>query len=623
VGGTIAILHPDDIGDAAALQRAIDRIAPTHFWLPTGLMEAMCAAGLRLPASVRSVSTGGDRLQGYCLPKGCGVPLANIYGPSEAAVITVACVLDETETQNVPIGRPVPNVCAYILDDAQRLLPRGAVGELCISGPFVGPGYTNDPVLTATKFVANPFARPGHEVLYRCGDLARWLPDGRMECLGRTDFQVKIRGYRIEPQEIAATLQEQPGLLQAFVDVIAHADKRLVAYCVADEGQDGALLEPALRAALARTMPSYMMPDRFVWLAALPLTDRGKVDRRALAALAPPPPRQVNTSSPRDDIELSLYNIWSGVLLHPEIGLRDNFFDIGGNSLSAIKIVHQINQTFDAGLAVTEIIANPTIESLGALIRAGKTRNAGQNPICFRRGAERLNVICIHPGGGTAFAYLSLAKTLPQDFGVWGVQAVGLQPGEEFLPDIGAMADHYINLVQDLLDRPFVLTGASFGGFVAYEMVRRLKLAGNDLGTAVMLDSMGSDDPALLEDAGAVSAAVFREKLVTYNGMYPGIDDAQIAQYHQIYNHHTLASRRWNFRTTDGRVLLVQAIRGRNKAQLRFLRFFWRMRAKGPFLFKLTAGDHSTTLEGADVARVGQIIANLLQDRIVQRGAEI
>ena len=620
VGGRLILLDAGDLADLAALQAALDRHQPSHFWLPTGLMEAMCSAGLRLPASVRSVATGGDRLQAYCLPEGCGLPLVNIYGPSEAAVFTVFAILQPQDTAQAPIGRPVSNTCVYILDEHGRLLPEGAVGELCLSGPFLGPGYLGRPDLTAQKYVANPFAKPGHEVLYRTGDLARWRPDGRLECLGRTDFQVKIRGYRIEPQEISAVLLTQAGVQAAFVEAVDHGTRHLVAFVVAEAGQDSALMEPALKAALAQRLPSYMMPHRYVWLDALPLTDRGKIDRRALVALAPAPGRQVNTASPRDDLELKLYNIWSSVLLHPDIGLRDNFFDIGGTSLSAIKIVHRINAELGTALAVTEIIAHPTIEALGGVLRAGRERQRPQNPICFRKGAGAVNVVCIHPGGGTAFAYLSLAKELPEDHGVWGIQSVGVYPGDEMLPDIGAMADHYIDLIGDLLDRPLVITGASFGGMVAYEMVRRLRLAGHDTATAVMLDALGSDDPAITQNAALSDAAEFRSKLITYNGMFPGIDDAQIDQYHRIYNHNILSSRRWNFRRSEGRVILIQAIRGRTRAQLRFLRFFWQMRAKGPFLFKCTAGDHSTLLEGNDVRRIAQIIARVLAGQLMPGG---
>ncbi|WP_284164829.1 amino acid adenylation domain-containing protein [Frigidibacter sp. SD6-1] len=618
VGGRLAILSSETLSDRDRLQAAIDRARPSHFWLPTGLMEAMCAAGLVMPASVEWVCTGGDRLQTYPLPRDRGLPLLNIYGPSEASVFTVYAVLGPDHHGTPPIGRPVGNTNAYVLDDRLHLVPEGAVGELCISGPFLGPGYINRPELTAEKYVANPFATPGHDTLYRTGDIARWRPDGQLDCLGRSDFQVKIRGYRIEPQEVAAEILRQPGVRAAFVDVAERGDKRLVAYAVAAEAQtDTHRLQERIAEALARVLPSYMLPDRFVWLGELPLTERGKIDRRALAALDAGGPQQVNTASPRDAIEHRLYDIWSSILLHPEIGVKDNFFDIGGNSLSAIKTIYRINEAFGTRFATTEIVAHPTIEAMGGLIRAGEGRRPSANPVCFRQGDGAANVICIHPAGGTAYGYLSLAKALPAHIGVWGVQSVGVEPDEAFLPDIGAMADLYLTLVEPLLDRPCVLTGASFGGFVAYEMARRLAERGITHVTAVLLDSMGSDDPALRADETTADAATFRQKLVTYNGMYPGIEDGQIAQYHALYNHNTLASRRWDFRASRGRTVLIQAIAGRSRLQLLALRFFWRLRAKGPFLFKVTGGDHSTMLEGADVTRIGRIIEKILTGRLL------
>lgn len=618
-GGTVAILEQQEVLDVARMQAALDRIRPTHFHATTGLFQALRAAGLRLPDSLRLAFISGDQLQQFCLPRDSKVPLINLYGPSEASCITIGTRISPDDAPPFPIGRPAPNTNAYILDPSGRLVPQGAVGELCLSGPFLSPGYLNRPEDTARNFLPNPFARPGHETLYRTGDLARWRSDGQIECVGRNDGQVKIRGFRIEPQEVTAVILAQPGVQTAFVDVIHRPDPRLVAYVIPKAGQSPIALEPALHRALSDMLPAYMMPDRFVWLDRLPLTDRGKIDRQALAALAPEGPVQVNADSPRDDIEHQLYDIWSSVLLHPRIGLRDNFFDVGGNSLSTIKIMHRINSAFGTALPVTEIVVHPTIEALGAVIRAGATGGTSQNPITFRTGAGAVNVICIHPGGGTAFAYLSLARALPDRIGVYGVQAVGVQDAETPLPDIGAMADHYIGLVRALLDRPCVITGASFGGFVAFEMVRRLKLEGNDNATAVVLDAMGSDDPRITENEAVTGAAEFRAKLITYNGMYPGIDDAQIDRYHRLYNHHTLCSRRWTFRRTEARVLLVQSIRGRDRAQLRYLRLFWQLRAKGPFVFKVLGGDHSTILQEPDVGRVARIVTDVLDGRLLPR----
>lgn len=615
-GGRLVLVPKAFLQEPAQLEALVRQHRPTHFWLPTGVMESMASVGLDWPDSIRWTYTGGDRLSGYPFPPSHAFRLFNVYGPAEATIISIAGEVLPDDEDPPNIGRALPNTSAMIVDAKGRLLPRGVVGEVCLSGALVGTGYLNRPELTAEKYVVNRYARPGHEILYKTGDLARWREDGAMDCLGRIDLQVKIRGFRIEPQEVSAEIAQEAGIHAAFVDIVEHyGDKQLVAYCVAEEGQDRITVEAAVKGRLAANLPTYMMPQRFLWLDQLLLTNHGKIDRKALAALALAElgkSRQVNTASPRDPIELALYEIWSSVLLHQNIGIRDSFFDVGGNSIAAIKVMHLINEKFALDLPATEIIAHPTIEALGGQVRGDDGRQRKVNPIVFREGTGEVNVICIHPAGGTAFCYLSLAKELPEAFGVYGVQSVGVLPGEDFLPDVGAMADYYLKLVEPLLDRPCVFTGASFGGFVSYEMSRRLHMAGNHNSVAVLLDSMGMDDPAIRNDRSTTNLEEFREKLVKYNGMYPGIDNAQIEQYHRLYNHNTLCTRTYDCQPSPAPFVLVQAMKGRNKYQLHYLRHFWRQRAQGGMWVKCTEGDHATILEGADVRRVGAIIEQVL-----------
>ncbi|ORC43825.1 peptide synthetase, partial [Pseudomonas floridensis] len=220
----------------------------------------------------------------------------------------------------------------------------------------------------------------------------------------------------------------------------------------------------------------------------------GKVDREALAALADQDlaARQVNLGSPRDHIELALYQIWKSLLLAPQIGIRDNFFNVGGTSIAAIKMASQIGQAFSIEVPVRVIMAHPTIEALGGWLRSGASLTAAQgNLIEFRRGDGQRNVVCIHPAGGTAFCYLSLAKVLPEQVGVYGVQSPGLNPGESTEPTVEAMAEAYLRLIEPLTSQPLILTGLSFGGLVAYEMARRLTAAGHRRVTLVLLDTQG------------------------------------------------------------------------------------------------------------------------------------
>ncbi|MQX46509.1 non-ribosomal peptide synthetase, partial [Sinorhizobium medicae] len=268
--------------------------------------------------------------------------MVNEYGPTEAVV---GCAFhdipaDLSASTNVPIGRPIANTRIYLLDGHGQPVPFGAVGELYIGGAGVARGYLNRPDLTAERFLADPFSGKAGARMYRSGDLARYLPDGNLEFLGRNDDQVKIRGFRIEPGEIAARLLEHE--LVGDAAVVAHADaagdKRLVAYVVAKttDGSaeaDGAGLAASLRAHLGGLLPDYMVPSAFVRLDALPLTVNGKLDRKALPVPDDDAYARRTYEAPQGEIETLLAGIWAELLGVERVGRHDNFFELGGHSL--------------------------------------------------------------------------------------------------------------------------------------------------------------------------------------------------------------------------------------------------------------------------------------------------
>jgi len=541
--------------------------------------------------------------------------LHNVYGPTETTVINSVWTLapgDPVPALQLPIGRPIPNNRFYVLDERDQPVPIGVSGQLHIGGVGVARGYLGLAQLTAERFIDNPFV-PGDR-LYRSGDLARYRADGQVEFLGRNDFQVKLRGVRLELGEIEARLEAFVGIRAAVVLMVGDTaqNQRLVACCAVPEAVD----EAAVHAHLAATLPSAVLPSAYLWLDGLPLTANGKVDRVALTALADQDlaNRQVNLSSPRDHIELTLYQIWKSLLLAPQIGIRDNFFNVGGTSIAAIKMAHAIGEAFAVDVPIRVVIGHPTIEALGGWLRAGASPAAAQsNLIEFRRGAGQRNVVCIHPAGGTAFCYLSLAKVLPDSVGVYGVQSPGLNPGEATEPTVEAMAEAYLRLIEPLSAQPLVLTGLSFGGLVAYEMARRLTAAGKRQVTVVLLDTQGSDDPSFREQIGTVDMAEFRDKLVRFNGMYPGIEDAQVERYFHLYNHNRLAMAAYTCEPRAGRVVLIQAREGFSRQQLHELRGFWRRRAGDGYWVKLVNGGHWDMLESAEVHRVSQTLKHELQ----------
>ncbi|MEV7425063.1 amino acid adenylation domain-containing protein [Streptomyces sp. NPDC091212] len=618
---TGAVLHlvPEDLrGDPGALMGWLREHRIVHAWLPAAYVTwidedpASRLAGLAL----RQLATGAEPLPEKALHRMREVlpelSVRYVYGPTETTVYSITYDDPRALDRRCPIGRPVDNTRIYLLDRRGAPVPPGVAGEVFIGGAGVARGYLNRPELTDERFLPDPFL-PGERV-YRTGDLARRLRDGNYAFAGRLDDQVKLRGFRIEPGEVAAALRELPGVTEAVVlaDRDPAGEPRLVAGIGRTEGPARGSHE--WRAALADRLPDYMIPSLFAEFPRLPLNRSGKLDRRALLERAREAlPAQVNTHAPRDRVEMSLYRIWRQVLVHPGIGITDDFFAVGGTSLAAIKVSHLVHEHFGTALPIRDILQHPTIERLAARLRTRTPAETDEALIEFRPARDGRRVVCVHPAGGTAFCYLPLATALPEETGVQGVQAPGINAGERPLPSVEAMAEHYLSLVRPGPDESLVLVGLSFGGLVAHEMGRRLARAGHRRTAVVLLDTHGTDDTAGRADFEPVGAAEFREKLVRFNGMYPGIDDAQIDRYFQIYNHHRVAARDHTPGPTDAPLLLVQAESDapdpdEAAAADEELRGFWHRRARGGLTVERVKGGHWDVLEGESVPFIADLI---------------
>ncbi len=626
-GGTLHLVPEELRADPEALTDWMRASRIAHAYLPPAFVRwigedpARRLDGLalrQLLAGVEPLSELGLHRAEQALP---GLRVLNGYGPTEATNYCTCYTGPGPVARTCPIGRPLANTRIYLLDERGEPVPVGVAGEIHVGGAGLARGYLGQPGLTAERFVPDPF-RPGMRI-YRTGDLARYLPDGNIEFLGRLDDQVKLRGFRIEPSEVEAALREQPDVSDAAVVVDREdgvdgensGEQRLVA--AVSRGDAEPRLTSEWRELLSPRLPGYMIPALFVELPLLPRTATGKLDRAALLASARAQARlRVNQASPRDQIELTLYQIWKRLLLHPDIGISDSFFDIGGTSISAIKLVHAIGEKFGQALPVRDVMLYPTIEALGGRLRHGSPGQPPSNLIEFRAGAgtgtstgtSTGRVICVHPAGGTAFCYLALAKVLPESCGVYGIQSPGVNPGEEFLPTVEAMARSYLRLTEHLHDGPVVLTGLSYGGLVAYEMGRRLALAGHREVSVILLDTLGTDDPAARAAIAPVDLAEFRDKLVKFNGMYPGIDDRQIEQYFRIYNHNRLTMRDYLAPPGPARLVLLQATAERDEAFLREVREFWARRTPAELAVEFTERDHWELLESDEVWRVASML---------------
>ncbi|HYT37486.1 MAG TPA: non-ribosomal peptide synthetase [Ktedonobacteraceae bacterium] len=344
----------------------------TITFLPTPLAESVMALEWPSTTALRFLLTGADTLHHYP-PPSLPFALINNYGPTETTVVaTFGRVLPTVHPDGPPsIGRPIANTQIYILDEHLQQVPIGTPGELYIGGAGVGSGYLNRPELTADRFIPDPFSQEPGTRLYKTNDLARFLPDGQIAFMGRTDQQIKIRGYRIEPDEIASVLNRHPAVQTSLV--VAREDtpdeKRLVAYIVLVRGAQ--VTANSLRETLAAYLPDYMVPSAFVQLEALPLTANGKVDRPAL-----PTPDATNTigdravTEPNTLIEQKLARIVAPLLGLEEVGVDENFFMLGGHSLLGAQVVVRVSETFGVQLALRKLFEAPSVRQLAAEIES-------------------------------------------------------------------------------------------------------------------------------------------------------------------------------------------------------------------------------------------------------------
>ena len=423
--------------------------------------------------------------------------LFNEYGPTEGTVWSSVyhCQSSGLRTQ-VPIGRPIANMQIYLLDKYLNPVPIGVVGELHIGGAGIARGYLNRPELTKDKFIPNPFSNEPGTRLYKTGDLARYLPDGNIEFLGRIDNQVKIRGFRIEVGEVESTLSQYPTVQQCVVTarVDCGSDKRLVAYIVSNQQQKPTTDE--LRCFLKQKLPDYMVPSAFVFLETIPLTPNGKIDQRVLPA--PDGLRQEPASTfvpPSDDLEIQLTKIWENVLGKKPISVKDNFFDVGGHSLLAVRLLAQIEKAFEKNLPLATLFQSPTIEQLANILRQKGWSAPCESLVVIQPGGAKRPLFFLHVLGEGLKYCRSLTSHLEPEQPIYGL-AVGIMDEVSFnkVKDVVA---HYIKEMRSIQpEGPYLLVGIYCGGRVAYEVAQQLHAQGQKVALLALLDTL-KDDKAI------------------------------------------------------------------------------------------------------------------------------
>jgi amino acid adenylation domain-containing protein len=491
-GSQLIVARPGLHGDSRYLVKTIceNSVTAMHF-VPSMLSAFLEDKDAVHCSCLRLVICAGEALPAELQERFFAVlpdtELHNNYGPTEAGVVTYWQCQRGRDERIVPIGWPIANTQIYILDRAMQPVPTGVAGELYIGGVQLARGYLARPEVTAKAFLSNPF---GESRLYKTGDLARYREDGAIEYLGRIDQQVKLRGQRIELGEIEAVFKKHEAVGDCVVVMRqegGEAHKRLVAYVVAKN-----LSLQDLRRHAQQMLPDYMVPSAVVFLRELPLTASGKLDRRALPD--PAPQGEVVSVPPRDALETQLVAIWEKALRLQPIGITDNFFQIGGNSLLAVGVFAEIERTLGKRLPLSALLEAPTIETLAPKARQATLPEDWGPVVTIQMQGTRPPFFVIHGRDGNVLLFRKFSQLLGQEQPFYGLQAQGLDGSPIERISVEAIAAYYLQEMRKIQPHgPYLLGGYSFGGLAAYEIARHLRAAGEEVALLMLFETDNPD----------------------------------------------------------------------------------------------------------------------------------
>lgn len=503
LAGIPLVIIPDaTLNDLPLLIQALAEHEVTRIVVVPSLLRVMLEWGdglaYRLPKLKRWTSSGEtlspelrERFH-RCLPQ---AQLRNLYGASEASADSLCHDTDGEDPPGfVPIGRPIRGTRAFIVDANFQLTPIGVAGELCIGGVGLARGYHDRPELTDERFVRSRFEEDPRARLYKTGDLARRLADGNIQLLGRLDHQVKIRGYRIELGEVEIALESHPGVRLAAVmaDRGPGNDTRLVAYVEPAAGHESSLSAGDLRSWLGRKLPDYSIPDIFSSVDRLPKTESGKLDRRALRNAKPDPlPSDDRIAiAPRSNAEKQLTDIWERVLGVRPRGVEENFFDVGGNSLAAVRLLVEIEEISGRRLPLAALLQAPTIEELARFLEDEEWLPSRNAAVALRTGGSKNPLFCVPGAGGHLLPYKKLGAYFDKERPLYVFQDQRHADGEAAAHSIEDLAGLYrreLCRIQPI--GPYLVAGFCLGGVVAFEIARQLRSHGEMVAHLVLIDS--------------------------------------------------------------------------------------------------------------------------------------
>jgi len=480
LNGGECIIFPERVPTIDKLAKFLESSKSNAVFLTTSLFNTIVDANVGVLRNLDEILTGGEAISVDHVKRAVkalpNTKLIHVYGPTESTTFATAQAIVAPLAANagsLTIGGPIANTTCYVLDEKMQAVPIGVAGELYIGGDGVAREYLNRPELTAERFVKDPFNATTNSRLYKTGDIVRWLPNGKIDFVGRADNQVKLRGYRIELGEIETALRNHPQISNAAVIIKEYSvtDKRLIAYVVT-EGEV-AELAYTLREFLSGSLPTYMVPSLFVELEEIPLTINGKLDRKALPEIRNTTTESQASEQPQNETQRKLHTIWRRLLQNNEIGIYDNFFDLGGHSLLTIQLIKLINEKTGVQLQIADVFEQPTIAGLEKLI-------AGETSTLFRPQA----LIRLKPQGDyppiflLQMTSLNIGRRLHTERAVFEIDLTYFS-GE--LPDssIQILAATYLADMQSIqANGPYTIAAHGIGCVIACEMLQQLTMLG-------------------------------------------------------------------------------------------------------------------------------------------------
>ncbi|MFC9760923.1 amino acid adenylation domain-containing protein, partial [Rhodococcus jostii] len=634
-GAQVVLVPPLTYGGAALADiLAGERI--THAFITPTALATLEPTGLD---SLRVLTVAGEPCPTDLVRRWApGRRMLDAYGPTETTIWShVSRPLAPAEP--VTIGRPVRGFAAAVLDARLHPVPPGTPGELYLAGPGLARGYHDRPATTATHFVACPFAAPGSR-MYRTGDLVRTRPDLTLEHLGRTDFQIKVRGFRVEPGEVDSILAARTDITFAATVGRTGPDGEpiLVTYVRGATGSD--VDASSVRTALSAQLPPYLVPAAIVVLDEVPLTPAGKLDRSAL----PEPefgPRPERFRAPSTAVERAVIEAFAEVVDTGEdrpIGVQDDFFALGGTSLSAVRVAADLQRRLGRPVPLPALFLDPTPAGLAARLATealpASAHEALRVLVPLRRGGRLAPLFCVHAGMGLAWAYIGMVRHLSPDRPVWGLQLPSLGGGPDY-DSIEELSHRYLDEVRAVQPAgPYHLLGWSLGGLIAHAMATELQDQGEEVASLVLLDSYAGEpiaDPGpldvgdLLRGLGVDVGPGANSRPLTYSDAGDRLGEAygpaaamtadQLRRIAEGYDRSTRLSTRFAPRVFRGDALLITAVVGPRAGSAPPVDDGWGDSIAGTVQEEHVDCGHNDMMQPKPARAIGMLVENYVSER--------